>query len=153
MPEEAVVTEEIRQVIGVESAPVVFEIEKGWLKRFADAIDDPNPLWQDERHARKTRYGTIVAPPTFVAALRDFGWLEGLMKLKCPLKRVLAGKNDIEFYGPIRQGDTIIVTHKLTDAKEQQGKSGKMLELQYEVIYKNQLGDTVARLRNSLMRY
>ena len=153
MTEEVVITEAINRAIGVESEPVFYEIEKGWLKRFADAVDDPNPLWQDEKYARKARYGTLVAAPTFIAAIRDMEWIEGLLNLECPLKRVLNGGNEIEFYEPIKPGDTISVRYKLTDAKERQGKTGKMLFLTYEANYSNQFGDIVARGINSVIRY
>ena len=36
------------------------------IKKFADGIGDPNPLWSDAEYARKTRYGNIVAPPSWV---------------------------------------------------------------------------------------
>jgi hypothetical protein len=31
----------------------------------ADAIHDPNPLWRDEKYARQTRWGSVIAPPFF----------------------------------------------------------------------------------------
>jgi len=57
----------LRSNIGVEWEPVVYKIEKGMIQRFVQAIDDPNPLWQNEEHASKSRYGGIVAPPTFIS--------------------------------------------------------------------------------------
>ena len=37
-----------RTLIGRESKPVVHEVEKGAIRRFAEALGDPNPLYQDE---------------------------------------------------------------------------------------------------------
>jgi hypothetical protein len=34
------------------------------IPKFAVGIGDTNPLWTDLDHASKTRYGTIVAPPS-----------------------------------------------------------------------------------------
>ena len=34
------------------------------IRKFADGIGDPNPLWSDEEYARKTRYGSMTAPPS-----------------------------------------------------------------------------------------
>ena len=153
MEEKSAITEAIRNFIGVESEPVVFEVEKGWLKRHAEAIDDPNPLWQDEKYARKSRYGTIIAAPTFVSALRNQEWMEGLINIDCPLKRVLNGGNEIEFYQPIRAGDIISITYKLAGATERTGKKGNMVFLNYEINYKNQFDELVAKGRNTLIRY
>jgi len=35
------------------------------IRHFADASGDRNPLWRDPEYARKTRWGGIIAPPTF----------------------------------------------------------------------------------------
>jgi len=60
--------EEVTQFIGKSTDVRVFEVEKGAIRRFADAVDDPNPLYWDEEYARNSRYGSIITPPGF------FGW-------------------------------------------------------------------------------
>ena len=57
MADESVISEELKSLLNVEFGPEVYEIEKGMLRKFAEAIDDPNPRWLKE------------APPTFPAAL------------------------------------------------------------------------------------
>ena len=47
------------------------------ILKFAEGIGDPNPLWSDEEHAKKTRYGSIIAPPSFLWSVFShvqFGW-------------------------------------------------------------------------------
>ena len=66
MAEESVISEEMKKMIGVEAEPIVLEVEKGHIRRFAQAVGDPNPLWQDKAYASKARYGNIIAPPTFL---------------------------------------------------------------------------------------
>ncbi len=67
----AFLTEEMkRQAIGVESPPFTLEVEKGHVARFAQAVEDDNPIWTDEVAARKSLYGGIVAMPTFLRAMR-----------------------------------------------------------------------------------
>lgn len=39
---------------------------KDLIRHYADAMGDLNPLWRDEGYARHTRYGSIIAPPTFL---------------------------------------------------------------------------------------
>ena len=46
------VTEEARQQIGKVSEARTYEVERGAIRRFAEAIGDPNPLFNDEAAAR-----------------------------------------------------------------------------------------------------
>ena len=36
------------------------------IKNFAEAVGDNNPLWINEEYARKSRFGGVIAPPTFL---------------------------------------------------------------------------------------
>ena len=36
------------------------------IRHFAEGIGDDNPLWLDEDYAAKTRWGSVVAPPSFI---------------------------------------------------------------------------------------
>ena len=49
--------EKVRKFIGQTSDTSIFEVEKEVIRRFADAVDDPNPLYWDEEYAKKSRYG------------------------------------------------------------------------------------------------
>ena len=71
MPTSApLVTEEMRQqAIGLEGSPVTVEVEKGAIIKFAQAIGDDNPLFNDEVEARRSRYGGLIAPPTFLRSM------------------------------------------------------------------------------------
>ena len=55
-------TDEMKAKVGMTHEPVIFEIEKGAVRRFVQAVEDPNPLWVDEEYSRKTPYGGIVCP-------------------------------------------------------------------------------------------
>jgi acyl dehydratase len=54
MSEASLMSDELRKHIGVAGEPLVTEMEKGMLRKFVDAIGDPNPLWSDEEYAKKT---------------------------------------------------------------------------------------------------
>jgi len=41
----------------------VYDVTDKDIRRFAQAIDDPNPLYYDEEYAKKTIYKGIIAPP------------------------------------------------------------------------------------------
>ena len=150
--EGSVITEEMRSKLGVEVGPKVYEIEKGMVKKFAEAIDDPNPLWQDEAYARKARYGSIVCPPTFLMAAPLTEQILWAMSVKCPLKGFLNGGNEFEYYQPIKPGDIISVTGKLVDLQEKTGKAGKIVIMVMESTYTNQRGEVVAKGRDIFIR-
>ena len=148
--EQNYVTPELRAAIGVESEAAVYEVEKGAVIRFAEAIDDPNPAYQDEIYARKSRYGGIIAPPTFFRAMRAGS---PRAHAESPLKRVLDGGSEWEFYEPVRPGDRITVTQALADAAQRSGRLGPMVILTRETRYVNQIGQLVAVQRTTSITY
>jgi len=154
--------QELLQLIGKTGEPVILEVEKGAIKRFADAVGDRNPLYWDEEHARNSRYGSIVAPPGF------FGWptkwkstMPFLPELRQELVdtitsagygRVLDGGMEFDFIQPIRAGDKLASVFKVIDITEREGKGGsKMIFSTAETTYLNQYGDAVAKMRQTLI--
>lgn len=150
--EETLISDELKNLLTVEQEPQIFEIEKGHIKRFAQAIGDPNPLWQDEEYSRKSRGGSIVAPPLFLIDLGASEMAENLMKVPCPLPGFLNGGLDIEYYKPIMPGDTITTVSKLVDVQEREGKSGKLLFMIVETTYTNQKGELAVKERHNFIR-
>ena len=128
----------IKTRIGVEGPPVTTTVEAGHLRRFAEAIDDPNPRWTKE------------APPTFLVALapaalhmtdaEDFG------------KGWLNGGNRFEYFVPVMAGDQITARSHVADVYDKAGATGSMLFIVFETDYKNQRGELVARLRGTIIR-
>ena len=150
MAQESVITPEMRAAVGVESEPYTNEIEKGAIVKFARAIGDSNPIYTDEEAARRSRYGGLVAPPTFFRSLRS-----GPMKVdvKSPYPANLDGGSEWEYYEPTRPGDRITVTHKISNIFERPGRLGNMLFIQRETKYVNQFGTTVAIQRTTGISY
>ena len=151
MPEEnTIIPESLRNAIGVESDPITYEIEKGHIARFAEAIGDENPIYSDEIKARNSKYGGIIAPPTFYRALRPGSLPE---TAESPFTRNLDAGSDWEFFEPIRPGDRITVTIKLADVVEREGRLGKMIIITRETRYENQLGQIVATQKTNGISY
>jgi len=150
MSEDSLSAEELRSKIGTESAPKVYEIEKGMIRRFVLAIDDPNPLWQDEEYARKSRYGGIIAPPTFVLTI-GFDELQQVLE-SIPYGGILHGSTELECYQPVRGGDIISVTTKITNIRERQDRRvGKRVFVVIDVTYKNQRQELIAKCRQMII--
>jgi hydroxyacyl-ACP dehydratase HTD2-like protein with hotdog domain len=60
-----------------------------------------------------------------------------------PLKRAMAGGLKIDYYRPIRPGDTLIATRTLSDIYEKQGSSGPLIFYEVVMTVKNEAGEPV----------
>ena len=135
MRQESLISEEMCWHIGVEWEPWTQEIDKRFIRNFAEAIDDPNPLWQDEIEARKTPFGGIIAPPTFYCALdprrRDFDPESGYPRDRwgnvTDSKSKANAYDEVEFFEPIRAGDVITATSMISRIYERQGQVGRLV--------------------------
>src|SRR3990172_5188461 len=107
----AVITDEmlaiVRGRLGQERQAPLWNTEATLdaIRHFCEGIGDANPLFRDEEYARKTRYGTIVAPPCFLYSVHwpsgEGGGLPGI--------HAWHSGNDWEFYRPIFLGDRFTV--------------------------------------------
>jgi hypothetical protein len=138
---DSVITEELNKLLNVEFGPEVYDVEKGMLKKFAAAINDPNPRWLTE------------APPTFPAAIVPTQLLHKILNAEIPLKRLLNGSSELEYLKPIKAGDVISVTAKLTRLRQVAGAEGPTLFMFTEMTYTNQFGEVVVKGKNTYIKY
>jgi acyl dehydratase len=144
------VTDEVRKQIGMQSEARIVEVERGAIRRFAEAIGDPNPLFNDEASVRKTRFGGMVAPPTFC---RSLGAAIPEIKINMAEFRGLDGGSEWEYLEPIRPGDRISVVSKIADIRESAGRLGPMVFITVETSYTNQFNQLCALQRSTVIRY
>ena len=151
MAKDSLDIEGLRDKIGVEWQAGVYEIEKGMIQRFVRALDDSNPLWQDEEYARESKYGGIIAPPTFILTV---GYDQFQQQMTDSMGARLHGGTELECYQPVRPGDIITITTKVANMREREGsKLGKMVFVTFELTYKNQRQELVAKCRQMLIGY
>ena len=150
MATESVITQQMQDAVGVDSAAATYVVEAGAVRRFAEAIGDPNPLYREERAARRSRYGGLIAPPTF---LRSMEAGEETVPFRNPYPEVLDGGSDWQYFEPVRVGDTITVVSRIAGLTERTGRLGPMLMVSRETEYTNQLGDTVAKQLSTYIYY
>ena len=139
-----------KNAIGRGSPPTLNEVEKGAIRRFAEAIGDPNPLFNDEAAARDTRFGGMIAPPTFC---RSLGSGIPQVKLDLPGFRALDGGSEWEYHQPIRPGDRITAQSRIADIRETAGRLGPMVFIVVETGYANQFGQLCVTQRSTVIRY
>ena len=135
-----------QQAIGVESEPVYLDIEKGHVARFAEAIGDDNPAYTDGT----AWAGGIVAPPTFLRAIRE---VRPVVPFEVPFTRLLDGGSDWEYFEPVRVGDTISAIGRIENMVERTGSIGQMLISTVKITYRNQSGNAVATQTSTSIRY
>jgi acyl dehydratase len=140
MPVPDEVVAEARRFIGVRGPAVSHRIELGAIRRFVEAVGDDNPLYTDAEYARRTRFGGIIAPPTFLCTLRTGGVMPQLAFGRLTLN----GGNEYEWYRPVRPGDVITAQATLVDVRAVDGRGGAMLILTSEIRYTNQDNELVA---------
>jgi len=138
-----------RSLIGRESEPTVVEVEKGAIRRFAEALGDPNPLYADEAAARSAGYAGLVAPPTFPAVLAVNDRFRHSLDLGT--RSLLLGEESIEYGRPVVAGDRLTVKSRVADVQERAGTSGSTDVLVVETDGRAADGQLVFRTRETFI--
>ena len=153
--------EEVTKLIGKAGDIRIMVVEKGAIKKFADAVGDLNPLYMDEEYAKNSRYGSVIAPPGF------FGWPTSWSEsgptftelrhelittmAEAGFPRLLDGGIEYDFYLPVRAGDILSAIQKIASITERETKAGKIAFSVTETTYTNQNGDVAAKDRSTLI--
>jgi acyl dehydratase len=129
------------------------EVSTWAINRFIEATTDENPLWQDEKYARKTHWGGIIAPPAFIhvfdpanRAFRqrpDLSHMATILPFELPFPKTFQAYYEFQFLLPLRPGDLITSKAKVGDIYEKVGKSGIMVFVRMENEHRNQRKELV----------
>src|SRR5467141_840226 len=98
-------------LIGRESEVVLFEVERGAIRKFADAVQDQTP----------SCVRGDIAPPTFPTTFRMT-----IPGLTYDLARVLHGAQEYRYERPLRAGDRVHYRVRVADIYRRQGRFGEM---------------------------
>lgn len=108
-------------LVGVVSEPRLVDIEAGFLKFFAKATGETNPIYFDDAAARAAGHPAIVMPPTYFFSLQMshpakrgdlFDQENGI---GVDTSRILLGEQGFIYHQPIYAGDRITVTTNTED--------------------------------------
>ena len=144
------ITDEVKAMIGTRNGPILayHPVEASEVRRFFQAIMDPAPRYWDEAWAASSRYGGLVAPPAYpphhfrrpptdpdpLEQMRQNPDSDGLVRtyrglppVKLPLKRMLNGGYEYEFFRYARVGERIYRCSSYVDIYQRDGKSGPMV--------------------------
>ena len=142
MTDKFTLTDDLKlSIIGRIGTPVIFEIEKCHIQRFAKAIQDPNPLWNRDE---------ALAPPTFLRAANST--FPDVPELS-PLKQILDGSSEWEYLEAVSAGDVITANCRIANVRQRTLSIGIAVFIQTETTYRNQSFRIVAIQRSTMILY
>jgi hypothetical protein len=115
-------------LIGRESEVVLFEVERGAIRKFAEAVQDQTP---------ECLRGE-VAPPTFPTTFRMT-----IPGLTFDLARVLHGAQEYRYERPLRAGDRVLCRLRVADVYQRKGRLGEMTFLILALEGRDESGTSV----------
>lgn len=132
------------------------------VRHFVNGYGDDNPLYCDPEYAKTTRWGTLVAPPTFIWTLGGEDEPPRTMKPEVaarlkgdPLRGVGDLQSDLryEFFRPLRDGDRIYSKRAMTGAVEKRSSwGGRAIHSTRSFVTRNQDGEIVHMQRGMWIR-
>jgi acyl dehydratase len=138
--------DELRERIGVKigatAEPWCYEATRDNIRHYAHGIGDDNPLWCDPDYAATTRYGGIIALPSFLFSTSRIisGYVGGL-----PGVHAMWSGANWNWHKPINRNDVISTEAQLKSLVEHETRfAGRAVQQTYHVDFFNQHGDKVA---------
>ena len=113
--------------IGVVSEPRIVDVEKGFLKFFAKATGETDPIYFDEDAARAAGHPGLPAPPTYLFSLalsapaKRGDLFDGENGIGVDQTRILHGEQGFTYHRPIYAGDQLTLTTTTTDIYSKKG--------------------------------
>jgi len=163
--------DDLRRWIGRESRPIRAPgpIEWSDVRRCMNATGDGNPLWGAVDVGDNPSRTGALAPPVMILDVlrpepghdrtderggREFPSLGGLAAtIVVPGERGrLNASTDIEWIRPLRIGDWVTVTFKITDITRKEGRTGPAVFIIEERHYSDQTGRPLAVVRQTTVR-
>jgi acyl dehydratase len=125
------------------------------IRRWAQGMQNPNPLYYDEAYAERSVLGGIIAPQSFTVCTTVGHGAQPAIQGNVPGSHMLFGGDEWWFYGPrIRPGDKIRCDRMLIDYKVTHTKfAGPTMFSRGDTTYVNQHGEIVGKQRSTSIRY
>ena len=136
----------LRRRIGIKIEntvePWCYEATRDNIRHYAHGIGDDNPLWSDPEYAARTKYGGIIALPSFLFSTSRIvsGYVGGL-----PGVHAMWSGADWTWHKPVHRNDEISTEAYLKDLIPHETRfAGRAIQQIYHVDFFNQHGDKVA---------
>jgi acyl dehydratase len=125
------------------------------IRRWVQAMHNPNPIHYDEAVAAKSVFGRLVAPQSFTICCDVGHGAPPAIQGKIPGSHMLFGGDEWWFFGPrIEPGDKLHSERLAFDYKVTNTKfAGPTMFQRGDTTYVNQRGQIVAKQRSTSIRY
>ncbi len=125
------------------------------IRRWAQGMQNPNPLYFDADFAASSRFGRIVAPQSFAVCTDDSHGAAPAIQGHIDGQHMLFGGDEWWFHGPqIFPGDRLRQERMLFDYKVTQTKfAGPTMFSRGDTTYINHRGEVVAKQRSTSIRF
>jgi acyl dehydratase len=108
--------------VGERSEAVSNIVEKDAVRKFAESIGDQNLLYVDEKAAKASRHGGLLAPPTFPRTF-EYGEVKGI---GAPGQGLIHGEHRIRYERPLFVGEEVSCYAEVKDYYEKEGRDGAL---------------------------
>ncbi len=125
------------------------------LRRWAQGMQNPNPLYWDEACAAAGRHGRLLAPQSFAVCTDTSHGAGPAIQGVIPGQHMIFGGDEWWFFGPeIEPGDRITHDRMLFDYKVAETKfAGPTMFSRGDTTYIKQTGEVVCKQRSTSVRY
>lgn len=137
-----------REGVGTWSRAALNEIERGAVRRFAEAVGETNPIYLDPDAAKAQGYRDMVAPLSFPFALRSN---LGLQEVAPSHRTVLSSDQQIESFEPLCAGDRVLVSSRIAELTQRPGNTGPLEFAVIEEEGRSPEGKLLFRTRRTLI--
>jgi acyl dehydratase len=125
------------------------------IRRWAQGMANPNPLYFDEEYAAESRFGELLAPPSFAVCTDTSHGAGPAIQGVIPGQHMIFGGDEWWFFGPrIAPGDRVTQERMLFDYKVAETKfAGPTMFSRGDTTYINQRGEVLCKQRSTSVRY
>ena len=118
------------------------------IHQFAEGVGDNNPLWRDPEYGQKSRWGTQLAPPSFLYAIDAT-----IVAPKLPGVQWIYAGTRWRWYDAIRVDDVFDVDARLTAMDEKTGRRFGLWVLQKgEIVFRRDDGALICGAEGRVAR-
>lgn len=154
----------LRRRIGIPRArptpPHNYEVTWDGVRHFAYGYGDDNPLWCDPEYGPRTRWGTLIAPPTFLYTMGE----PDAPPMDPETRELMRGdplaglgsyqaSMEFEWWRPLELGDRCAVREALVGVDVREGRfAGRMVAETYAFVFWTRTGALHAIQRGTWFR-